>query len=565
MILTLVVIAMVGLIAYWWANQGLVSACIHFLCVVVAGAIAFSLWEWVTVSFFLNGKRFDEYAWGVTLAVLFIVALAALRFISDKLVPREGAAPGAINVIFGGLFGLGSGVLSVGIVLTAWGYLQSSGSVMGYEGFRRTQQFGGLPTQTQPNLPPTLVLKATEFVFSRLSTGAFSPIGGEANLATAMPALHELAGSAVRDSFGDGKGKISAPNNSMRVTKLFDLSSVGEGLYVARLEVDSPAFDRRSMFTLSSSQARLVGNDAQAPGTSYPKEFAQRPDANSEQFQTYEFSDVTYFASSPPGSQSATIFLAFPKSGLRRQEPAFLQVKGLRLTLPEIEREATTSSLATLVDRESGGDRSVTAQALRELFEGTSAPPALGSSHIEANSTIAPAAGSINTIPGTLLANENRRLISGAGEFRIGGSSSGNRDLLISGVFEPPGTRVVRLSATKNLSPVDLYNIDRIRALRRRAGEAATVEIVDRNFALYQPFGYVWKRAGGTVWIYLDRPAGGVWTLGDLPNIGDEDELYLLYRLPVETRVSGVIFRDPSQPIEKAAVAAVADWVVPPK
>jgi len=565
MILSLFVVGMVALIAYWWANQGLVSALLHFLCVVVAGAIAFSLWEWVTVSFFLNGKRFDEYAWGITLATLFIVALIALRYITDRLVPREGNAPGALNVIFGGLFGLGAGILSVGIALTAWGYLQSSGSIMGYEGFRRTQQFGGLPTQTQPNMPPTLVLKATEFAFARLSTGAFSPIAGKTNFATAMPALHELAGSAMRDSFGDGKGKISAPNNSMRVTKFYDLPTVGEGFYVARLEVEAPAFDRRSMFTLSSSQARLVGDDARDPGVSYPKEFAQRPDANAETLKTYEFSDVTYFASSPPGTQSAAFYLAFPKSPLRRQEPAFLQVKGLRLTLPPVEREATTSSLATLVDRESGGDRSVTAQALRELFEATSAPPALGASHIEANSTIAPAAGSINTIPGTLLANESRRLISGAGEFRIGGSASGNRDLQITGIFEPPGTRVVRLSATKNLSPVDLYNIDRIRALRRRAGEGATVEIVDRNFATYQPFGYVWRRAGGTVWIYLDRPTGGVWTLHDLPNIGDEDELYLLYRLPVETRVGGVIFRDPSQPIEKAAVAAVADWPVPPK
>ncbi len=38
----LLIFAMVGLIGYWWANQGVFSGLLHLLCVVVAGAIAFA-------------------------------------------------------------------------------------------------------------------------------------------------------------------------------------------------------------------------------------------------------------------------------------------------------------------------------------------------------------------------------------------------------------------------------------------------------------------------------------------------------------------------------------------
>ena len=49
MILSVVVSLIVLLIAYWWASQGLFDAFIHFVCVVIAGALAFAFWEPVTV------------------------------------------------------------------------------------------------------------------------------------------------------------------------------------------------------------------------------------------------------------------------------------------------------------------------------------------------------------------------------------------------------------------------------------------------------------------------------------------------------------------------------------
>ncbi|MHC4141812.1 MAG: hypothetical protein ACYSUF_08025 [Planctomycetota bacterium] len=44
-IFNILCIAMVLLIAYWWANQGIFSAIIHLLCVIIAGALALAFWR----------------------------------------------------------------------------------------------------------------------------------------------------------------------------------------------------------------------------------------------------------------------------------------------------------------------------------------------------------------------------------------------------------------------------------------------------------------------------------------------------------------------------------------
>src|SRR5690349_10701262 len=100
-VFNLIVIAIVLLIAYWWANQGLFSAILHMLCVIAAGAIALSIWEPVTVGYLLRGNGFDDYAWGVTLVGSFVIILLILRVATNKIVPNNVAVPGWANWAFG--------------------------------------------------------------------------------------------------------------------------------------------------------------------------------------------------------------------------------------------------------------------------------------------------------------------------------------------------------------------------------------------------------------------------------------------------------------------------------
>ena len=109
-ILNITVIAMVLLIAYWWATQGAFSAIIHLLCVIVAGALALAFWEPLTMGLLLRGTDFDVYAWGVSLVGIFVVALLGLRLLTNKLLPANVNLPRWANLALGFPVGAVEGV-----------------------------------------------------------------------------------------------------------------------------------------------------------------------------------------------------------------------------------------------------------------------------------------------------------------------------------------------------------------------------------------------------------------------------------------------------------------------
>src|SRR5690606_9366731 len=121
----ILLIALVLLIGYWWANQGLFSALLHLLCVIAAGAIALALWEPVTVRWVLRGGGFDPYAWGVVLVGLFIVTLLILRITTDRLIRANVDLPHWANLTFGFPVGVAAGVLTIGIYMLGAGFIQS--------------------------------------------------------------------------------------------------------------------------------------------------------------------------------------------------------------------------------------------------------------------------------------------------------------------------------------------------------------------------------------------------------------------------------------------------------
>ena len=61
-VFNIILLGLIGLIAYWWANQGLFSAILHLLCVIVAGAVAFGVWEPLVYGLLLKGNWFDGFA-----------------------------------------------------------------------------------------------------------------------------------------------------------------------------------------------------------------------------------------------------------------------------------------------------------------------------------------------------------------------------------------------------------------------------------------------------------------------------------------------------------------------
>ncbi len=87
--LPILLLALVLIITGVIARQGMLSAFLHMICVIAAGAIAFALWEPVGYALLDSTGSFGAYVMGSSLVLIFLVALVILRLAMDKLVPEN--------------------------------------------------------------------------------------------------------------------------------------------------------------------------------------------------------------------------------------------------------------------------------------------------------------------------------------------------------------------------------------------------------------------------------------------------------------------------------------------
>ena len=121
-----VTIIFVLLSAYWFGfKEGFFSGLIHLVCVIAAGAIALSFWEPLAYTL-LGVSALREWAFGVSLLLLFTVLLFGFRLAANILIPDRLNVPNAADVVGGGVTGLISGVLTIGIGLVGMGFLPMS-------------------------------------------------------------------------------------------------------------------------------------------------------------------------------------------------------------------------------------------------------------------------------------------------------------------------------------------------------------------------------------------------------------------------------------------------------
>ncbi len=215
-IANLVLIVMAGFIAYWLANQGFFSALLHLVCVVVAGAIAFAAWEPLVTGFLLRGGGFDNYAWGIVLVVVFVVALFILRMAMDRIAPANVGMPHWANLLFGGGVGAAAGVLTVGIFIIGAGHVQSSNKLLGgFHGWARDGNRAGQIVQRDKLWIPFHTLTAEFYGWLSVTS-----------LSTSTPLRHynpypDRQATLLRDTYGSGRGQLSLEPGTAKITSLF--------------------------------------------------------------------------------------------------------------------------------------------------------------------------------------------------------------------------------------------------------------------------------------------------------------------------------------------------------
>ena len=466
-IFNLVIVGLVLLIAYWWANEGLFSAVIHMVCVIVAGAFAFAIWE-STAQRLLSLSFFEYSGLGIALVTVFVVSLLLLRIACDKIIPANIQFPTWANYAFGGFAGLVSGVLSIGICLIGAGFVQSTGSILEYKGTARADTGNKIEKVNSLWLD---VGRLTASFYGKISVGTMHPdLFGGMPLQQYNPRVDEQA-TLLRDTY-EGKGQIVIGQKDADVTGfLIGETDNGQDIALAMVNFRLSAGDFGKQVILAKSQVRLVTEsiNGEEPKIYFPsawQQMVQGEDDEADKEFMFEFEGTTSYATSIPRQDHAIIKFIF-RTDNSELNPKYLQIKNTRFDIPSIgELQNIASYMPSksgqeFVDRGTFGNDIQNQITTKDRFRYRA---------------------SANDIPSTVILNE-KFYITDAEAFNIHkGKISGHGGNTIRGVSADPGTGIVFLDASPG-KPSSFYDL-----FKTHADEP--IEIVDSLDRPYKPIGY---------------------------------------------------------------------------
>lgn len=215
MLLNLIVAAIVLLTAYMWTAQGFFSALIHLVCTLVAGAVAFALWEPLTYGLLLGAV--PTIAWSVGLVLPYLITLLICRLISDRIITSDPKLPGTLDFVGGGVCGAGAGVLSAGILVIGVGFMPVGSAFLGHR-LMDYDTSGNLIKTTSLWIPAD---ELTARFYETASRGAFSP--GATALASRMPRVEQQA-SLLRATYDD-RGRTTLRPSDFKVIATYTVQA----------------------------------------------------------------------------------------------------------------------------------------------------------------------------------------------------------------------------------------------------------------------------------------------------------------------------------------------------
>ncbi len=489
-IFNILLIGMAALIAYWWATQGLLSALLHLVCVIAAGTLAFAFWEPLAIAM-MSGGTFDNYAWGVSLIGTFTISLLILRVISDKIAFGNTQFPDIVNLAAGGVAGIFSGVLTVGICVISMGFIQSTTDIMGYQGIGRDGSNNSIVTNVGGQLIIPFTRLTNDF-FGMLSVGAFRPDISGTPLLHYNPKIDELS-CLVRDSINNGKGQLALLPDAASVTKV---RMSENGLIVMQVHFNAEALDFGGQLCLSSSQVRLISKASgqKTPQVIYPVRWEQETQNDGQ--NVYNFDAVSHYASSVPARKTADITFVFEADNTFI--PRFLQIRGTRLDVPSTDSVALAE---TDIERYTG--KIVSAEDIR------GGRPVMGyplDNIVLITERLGKLTLSTNGLPSSIVV-EDAYFIEGK-LVRKWTSPGVSGKLRVKGVRNDDGAKVVQIDVSRN-SAASIFDLIPV------VGVHAEIALIDNDHNKYWPIGY-YLDTGGKMDLTLS-PGSPIRTIGELP------------------------------------------------
>ncbi len=361
MMFNVVVLIVAGVVTYMWVIRGFFSALIHLVCTVIAGAVAFGVWEplsyWMLESAPNSGigSHLTGMAWGLGLLLPFGITLGILRLIIDQLLPANVVLATKLNYTGGAVCGLISGVLTAGVVAIGLSYFRTSPEFGKPYAFKN----GAWVRDAAMWVP---VDKVTAGFFGTLSQTAFRT---PEPLAKWHPDLAE-EGGAMRQSAFEGRDRNNVRVADFQVLGRFTVGGAGvklsslltdmwhlgqvqkarpldgteyppdsriEGILINFL---SGAKEKDGKIAVGGAQVRLVmQNDDGQTMSGFPIAVSSQAEAATPVLARWWFdSEGTFIASVGGGAESLMGFEFVVPPGY---EPIGIYVKGARRTLEGVK------------------------------------------------------------------------------------------------------------------------------------------------------------------------------------------------------------------------------------
>ncbi len=567
----LVVIAIIGVIAYIWASRGFFSAFLHMVCVIVAGSIAFAIWE--PISLLIMGMDdsgsgwLTDLSWTLGLIVPFALILAILRLSLDKLIPFNVDLEGVTNLVGGGLCGLVSGVLSAGILLISASYLRIGTELMGYNamGF----ESNGSMVRREAVIPPADRIAAA--VFSRLSNTTFRTLSGD-SLARWRPELAD-AGHMLRVTFPspDGGGRQSvkpqavevlnrysyAPKDPKDLTRdtfdpernqsymYLDGSTLSPGQTTIEgfvVKFKAKAKERNGRIVVGNSQVRLIAepNDGGPSMSIAPLAVISQASGDKPALGRWRFDSQAVYIASVGGQDDAPMVFEFPVPKTHR--PIGVEVKGIRFDVSQMKPFATFDSM-------SARDNAIRSRAIAQTTQTSNLDASRAVTYkIDTTNSESFIRANDSIFAGVVIQKDDigglEVITEGLNNFINGGSHKFANNVLSKNIGVDRKLQVRRFAATEDTQVVQVTfdgGNDQFGRLSSAAADIDTKQppmLLDQNGTPYTPVGYMYRDMSET-WIRF-TPQSPISSIDELPSLSrssPERKLVLIYRVSKNVKV----------------------------
>ncbi|QDU70268.1 CvpA family protein [Mucisphaera calidilacus] len=540
MYVSIAVILYLLLMATLWSTQGLFSAFIHLVIVLVAGTIAFSLWEPISVGLIM--PWLPHMAWSLGLLIPFAVLLIGLRTMADTVVPSNIRLPGMVNTILGGMLGVISGWLTAGIAIIGFGFMPLSADLFGYQPY----VINADGTTSANSDLWVEVDTLTNDVFQMLSNGAMA---SATPMAVYQPDLREQS-SVVRLKLDEYASMVAGPEavtvenvvvqdlptEELPAASLQALPVLAEGdqqLVIVDLKIvkSKGTFDGDSTLRLPPTHVRLL---AGPPGQSDyvpPIAFSRLTDPRTGERVLVPIDNDRVSADGAQQEQVIAWAFVIPA----RDEARFIMVRNIRLPLNNSEADAVQA--ASLLGMPENPEPEVTEPAGPQTVTEAGDRQGIRTGHV----------ADLGEVTASLPRPISRNAATGLDVRRVD-----EEYMIFSGngsVKKPQGVQLSRRTRVTSFYVPDHMGMVRVRLdddgasslLGRARASAASLQgiwLVDDRGTQWFPHAYVLSSGDGTQNIKCD-PEVNIRSARELPlnELGDDDELYLYFQVPKGTEI----------------------------